>query len=128
MEKTPLLGLSELDLARAIAPVAAEAFRARQVMSWIYDKRASGFSEMSDLPRPLRERLAESFELGLPRIAARTPAEDGAEKFLFEMADGAPTGEREMEQVIAAGTRAALERMAARIVAAAGEAARSASS
>jgi aromatase len=41
----------------------------------------------------------------------------------FEMADGAPTGDREMEQVIASGTRAALERMSARIVAAAGEAA-----
>ena len=40
-EKTPLLGLSESDLAHAIAAVAPEPYRARQVMGWIHDKRVS---------------------------------------------------------------------------------------
>jgi 23S rRNA (adenine2503-C2)-methyltransferase len=84
-----LLGLSEADLARAIREVAPERFRAAQVARWLYERRAAEFSEMTDLPKALREELAERFEVGLPRIAARTPAEDRAEKFLFELADGA---------------------------------------
>jgi len=84
-----LLGLSEPDLARAVAEVAPERYRARQLMTWMYERRAASFAEMTDLSKALRERLAEKFVVGLPTIVSRTPAEDGAEKFLFELADGA---------------------------------------
>jgi 23S rRNA (adenine2503-C2)-methyltransferase len=43
---------------------------------------------MTDLPRELRERLQEEFETGLPEVAGRTVAEDGATKFLFSLRDG----------------------------------------
>ena len=39
--------------------------------------------------RPLRAALGERFVVGLPEVEARTPSEDGAEKFLFRLADGA---------------------------------------
>ena len=53
------------------------------------ERRAAAFDEMTDLPAPLRAALAERFVVGLPEIEARTPSEDGAEKFLFRLADGA---------------------------------------
>ena len=43
---------------------------------------------MTDLPLALRGRLAEEFSIWSSRIAAHAKAEDGAEKLLFEQADG----------------------------------------
>jgi 23S rRNA (adenine2503-C2)-methyltransferase len=84
-----LLGLSPLDVARAVREVAPESFRAAQIFKWIHERRAAGFAEMTNLPKAMREALARNFIIGLPKIVARTPAPDGTEKFLFELADGA---------------------------------------
>jgi len=84
-----LLGLSPLDLARAVRDVAPEPYRAAQIARWIYGGRAASFAEMSNLPKTVREELAKGFTIGLPTAVARTPAPDGTEKFLFELADGA---------------------------------------
>jgi len=83
-----LLGLSPADLARAIRDVAPEPYRAAQIMRWIWENRAVSFAEMTDLPKPAREALAARFAISLPRLVSRSPAADGAEKFLFELADG----------------------------------------
>ncbi len=69
--------------------VAPEPFRAGQIFQWIYARRAAGFAEMTNLPKAMREELARSFVIGVPKVVARTPAPDGTEKFLFELADGA---------------------------------------
>jgi len=84
-----LLGLSPLDVARAVRDVAPESFRAAQIFKWIHERRAADFSEMTNLPKAMREALAKDFVIGLPKIALRTPALDGTEKFLFELPDGA---------------------------------------
>jgi len=83
-----LLGLPAADLARAIRDVAPEAYRAAQIQRWIWERRASSFSEMTDLPKEMRAALEERFTIGLPLVVSRSPAEDGAEKFLLEFADG----------------------------------------
>ena len=53
------------------------------------ERRAAGFAVMTDLPASVRGALEERFTIGLPEVEARTPSEDGAEKFLFRLADGA---------------------------------------
>ncbi len=64
-------------------------YRAGQIGRWIYQRNADGFSEMTDLGKPLREQLSANFSLGrLERIETRT-AEDGARKYLFGLADAA---------------------------------------
>jgi 23S rRNA (adenine2503-C2)-methyltransferase len=83
-----LLGLSPLDVARAVRDVAPESFRAAQIFKWMHERRAANFDEMTNLPKAMREALAKEFVIGLPKIVARTPAPDGTEKFLFELADG----------------------------------------
>lgn len=85
----PLLGKTPSEIADAIRDVAPEPYRAQQVATWLYERRAADFAEMTDLPKELRARLAERFAVGLPRVVERTPAPDEAEKFLFEMPDGA---------------------------------------
>ncbi len=69
--------------------MAAERFRAKQLMRWMVERRATGFAGMTDLSAPLRAALEERFTIGLPEVETRTEAEDGAEKFLFRLADGA---------------------------------------
>ncbi|MEO5349881.1 MAG: 23S rRNA (adenine(2503)-C(2))-methyltransferase RlmN [Magnetococcus sp. YQC-3] len=64
-------------------------FRAKQIWSWLYVKLARSVAEMSDVPAPLRARLlAESLPL-VPEVLAHRQSEDGTEKWLLGMVDGA---------------------------------------
>ncbi len=51
-------------------------FRAAQVERWVYKELATDFQTMTDLPRGLRERLAESARIGVPRVVAETASAD----------------------------------------------------
>jgi 23S rRNA (adenine2503-C2)-methyltransferase len=58
-----------------------------QIRRWLFSKRAGDYAEMTDLPGPLREELAEHFPLWSTSIVAETQAEDGTEKLLLALAD-----------------------------------------
>lgn len=64
------------------------AFRARQVRRWLFERRASGFEEMTDLPQSLRDELAESFIIWSSQVVRHHQADDGTEKLLLQLADG----------------------------------------
>lgn len=87
--QTDLLGLSRERLAEALAPVVDRPFRVEQVYRALYERAARDFSEMTDLSKDLRSRLAERFRVGLPEIASRHISEDGTAKYLFRLHDGA---------------------------------------
>lgn len=63
-------------------------FRLRQILGWIYERRAESFDAMSDLPKALRELLNQNFKLWVTEPAAHQHAEDGTEKLLVQLADG----------------------------------------
>jgi 23S rRNA (adenine2503-C2)-methyltransferase len=80
--------LSFEELRTALAGENEPAYRAEQVFAWLYQKRASSFAEFTDLPRALRDRLAERFFLRpLEAVEVRNSA-DGTSKTLFRLADG----------------------------------------
>lgn len=64
------------------------AYRAKQVLRRLWENPAATFDDMSDLPRALRERLANAFSL--PRLAIDTDQQssDGTRKVLFRLHDG----------------------------------------
>lgn len=64
-------------------------FRARQIRHWLFHRRAASFQEMNELPRALRDALAGEFFIWSTQIAACQRAEDGTEKLLLRLADGA---------------------------------------
>ncbi|MDG1808249.1 MAG: 23S rRNA (adenine(2503)-C(2))-methyltransferase RlmN [Pirellulaceae bacterium] len=64
------------------------AFRARQIRKWVLQKRAIDFAAMTDLPQPLRERLAETFTVLPLEIARHQQSPDGTEKLLVKLSDG----------------------------------------
>ena len=84
-----LLGLSRKALAETLAPVVDRPFRVGQIYSALYERGVADFSEMTDLSKDLRARLAERFRIGLPAISERRLASDGTCKYLFRLADGA---------------------------------------
>jgi len=86
-----------LNLTPAAAQAALSAFlerngepkyRAAQIARRLWVNPAPSFDQMTELPKALREKLAESFDLPRLEIAARQKSSDGTEKFLFRLADG----------------------------------------
>ena len=76
-------------------------FRAKQVEEWLWEKGATSFDQMSNLPKALRAALAERYTLGGMTQLARQVSEDGSRKYLLGLGDGAavecvgmPTGQR----------------------------------
>ena len=88
---TPPLALSGLDLAEIeefVKTLGFPAYRARQIHSWIYDKYAKSFDEMTDLSSEIREKLANTTRLSLLKLAHLQVSKDGTRKYLFELPDG----------------------------------------
>ncbi|HEV2202667.1 MAG TPA: 23S rRNA (adenine(2503)-C(2))-methyltransferase RlmN [Bryobacteraceae bacterium] len=63
-------------------------FRARQIYDAVYRQRVADLGAISNLPKPLRRRLAGEFPVGLPEIARRYDSVDGTVRYLLKLADG----------------------------------------
>ena len=93
--------ISHGELLAALEELGQPKFRAKQIEEWLWEKGATSFDEMSNLPKTLRAALAERFSLGGLEQLARQESEDGSRKYLLKLADGAaiecvgmPTGAR----------------------------------
>jgi 23S rRNA (adenine2503-C2)-methyltransferase len=64
------------------------AFRAKQVWEWLYDRRVASSADMTNLPKPLRDRLFDEATLGVLVIAAEQSSTDGTVKRLLRLPDG----------------------------------------
>ncbi len=73
---------------RTLAPE-EPGYRGRQLFTWLYEKEATSFAEMSTFSKAFREALAERAEIGsLSLVQAQRSAGDGTTKLLFELVDG----------------------------------------
>ena len=79
-----LLDLAPDDLAAFFAARGEKPFRARQVSRWVHQRFVDDVGLMSDLARPLRERLAAEAEIRAPVVIRDTTAADGTRKWLFD--------------------------------------------
>jgi 23S rRNA (adenine2503-C2)-methyltransferase len=61
------------------------AYRATQVLSWIYRRRAAGFAAMSDVPLALRDALAAGFQFPALTPAVAAHSRDDTRKLLFTL-------------------------------------------
>ena len=85
---TDLYALDAAGLTDLLVGWGEPAFRVRQVRAWLYERGAVGFYDMTDLPRPLRERLLAEASLGALEPIAVRKSRDGTEKRLYRLADG----------------------------------------
>jgi 23S rRNA (adenine2503-C2)-methyltransferase len=86
--KENLLGFDAAGLERWFAAQGEKPFRARQVLRWLHQRGAGDFAGMSDLARPLREKLPSLASIEAPVIVGDTVAADGTRKWLLKV-DGA---------------------------------------
>ncbi len=89
MSRTNLLDLLPAELEALVESLGAPRYRGRQLLTWIYAKGVTDLALMSDLPRDLRETLAERAEIAVPVLERATPSQDGSEKLVLRLADGA---------------------------------------
>jgi 23S rRNA (adenine2503-C2)-methyltransferase len=83
-----LLGLEPAALERFFEAQGEKRFRARQLLQWVHQRGEGDFRQMSDLARPLREKLSASACVEAPQIVGDTTASDGTRKWLLKV-DGA---------------------------------------
>jgi 23S rRNA (adenine2503-C2)-methyltransferase len=87
-----LLGMTPEERAAALSGVLAARgepeFRKGQVDEWVFLHRARSFSEMTNLPAPLREGLAEDLSLTPLQAAYVARSDDGTIKHLWALDDG----------------------------------------
>ena len=88
-EKLDLKSMTLPELKELMADLGQPAFRAGQLFSWLHEKRAGSFDEMTNLPAALRRELAERCTLTrltvLHELVSRL---DGTRKYLYRLADG----------------------------------------
>lgn len=63
-------------------------YRADQITSWLWKRRVSNPTEMTDLSKKLREELLEGVDFSMPKMIKEERATDGTRKFLWLLSDG----------------------------------------
>src|SRR5260221_10996569 len=89
MNRPNLFGQERAALAGALHELGEPPYRTSQVYSWIYQKRARSFAEMTNVGKDLRQRLGAAWDLRWPEVQERSPSYDGTRKYLFRLDDGA---------------------------------------
>jgi 23S rRNA (adenine2503-C2)-methyltransferase len=88
MERIDLKDLTLEELETILVSQGKEKYRAKQILSWVYQKGASSLEEMTTLSKPLRRELNDTFSIS-QLIPERVEAsQDGTKKFLFPLPDG----------------------------------------
>jgi 23S rRNA (adenine2503-C2)-methyltransferase len=64
-------------------------YRAGQLLNWLYANRAASWEAMSNLPKKLRQRLAEHYTLQSVELVTVQGANDTTQKFLWRLPDHA---------------------------------------
>ena len=86
-----MINLLDLDvdgLARLFAEMGEKPFRARQVSRWLHQRFVDDIAAMTDLARPLRERLAGVALVRGPAVIRDSTASDGTRKWLLDVGGG----------------------------------------
>ncbi len=86
---TELLGMNRSELEQfAVEELDAKPFRGRQLFKWIYKKRVTDFSVMTDMSKDLRKRLGAIARIGRMEERVVQKSADGTMKFLWGLDDG----------------------------------------
>jgi len=63
-------------------------YRVTQLLEWLYVRKAVNWDAMTNLPKPLREKLRGGFSLHSLELVRKQGAHDTTQKFLWKLADG----------------------------------------
>jgi 23S rRNA (adenine2503-C2)-methyltransferase len=87
-DKVNLLNLDKTGLEAFFTEMGEKAFRATQVLQWIYQFGVSDFDEMTNLGKGLRQKLKETAEISVPKIITQQDSDDGTIKWALQLDSG----------------------------------------
>ncbi len=83
-----LKSLTQPELADILKELGQPGFRAKQVFAWLH-KGVRSYDEMTNLPKSLRDTLAEHYPIQPPKVARKQESKkDGTIKYLWQLSDG----------------------------------------
>lgn len=85
--RTSLIGLSKEELTQTLETLGEKSFRAKQLWHWIYNQGVTDFHEMSNIAKPLRDKLEAQFTLERPQVSRDYISLDGTRKWLLKFTD-----------------------------------------
>jgi len=84
-----LHNLTSEEMTELVSSMGEKPFRAKQIMTWLYRYYAHDFESMSSISKTFRERLYGEYVLTCMVPSKIAKSEEGTEKFLFPLSDGA---------------------------------------
>lgn len=84
---TNLKDLTQEEMTGMMGEMGEKAFHAKQVYQWLY-KGVESFEEMTNISKPLREKLRRDMCISVPEIAAKYVSKDGTVKYVWRLSDG----------------------------------------
>lgn len=87
MSGYPLLGMTLTELQSVVKYLGMPAFAAKQIASWLYDKKVLSIDEMTNLSLKHREFLKGEYEVGASAPVDEMRSVDGTVKYLYQAGD-----------------------------------------
>ncbi len=87
MQKKDIRKLDLEDIKVFLIENKEKAFRAKQIMEWLWKKSAVSFEEMTNLSLATRELLSRHFEILPVQLGNQQQSDDGTIKYLFDLHD-----------------------------------------
>lgn len=83
-----LKSMTLAELSQVLKDLGQPAFRAKQVYTWLH-KGVRSYDEMTNLPKSLRDQLAQQYPICPPEVIRRQESQkDGTIKYLWRLSDG----------------------------------------
>ena len=90
--KVHLVGMGRDDISAELARIGIERkkirMRTKQIFHWVYNYGVTSFDQMTNIAKPLRNKLEAEFTLDRPEILERLISVDGTRKYLIRMSPG----------------------------------------
>jgi 23S rRNA (adenine2503-C2)-methyltransferase len=87
-DRSPLVGRTRDELTALAVELGEPPFRGRQIHDNVYRRRVLDPLAMTDLPKPLRERLASEFPVTETSVRTVFQSTDGTRRYLLSLGDG----------------------------------------
>ena len=83
-----LKSMTQAEISQVLKDLGQPAFRAKQVYTWLH-KGVRSYEEMTNLPKALRDILAEKYPILAPQVVRKQQSQkDGTIKYLWKLSDG----------------------------------------
>jgi 23S rRNA (adenine2503-C2)-methyltransferase len=83
-----LLGMPLPALRDFFEQLGEKSFRAQQILKWVHHHGVVSFDQMTNISRPLREKLADIAEIRPPEVVSQQDSEDGTRKWAIRVEGG----------------------------------------